>query len=364
MSMKKFLLCTLEYPPQIGGVANYYYHLKDAWPKQSVLDVLDNSNNKLLFKHSFWPWLKSIVAIFKAWRQEKYTLIVIGQILPLGTSAFLLSFMPGFRYALILHGLDYSLARKNPWKRMISSLILKRAKLVIAANTYLQELIVQDNPVLKKSSFILNPAANMPNQNLIVAKEKLIAKHHLENKKVIFSLGRLVRRKGFDYVLKALEDLKDENWVYILSGQGEDETYLQSLIAKHPYRQQIIFLTNLKEEEKWSFLNLCDIFVMPARNIKGDFEGFGIVYLEANLLAKPVIAGDSGGVRDAVVHEQTGLLLDPNNINEITQAIKLLLTNDNLAKDLGVKGQARAIKDFNWPGQAHKLAKIFDSLSL
>ena len=364
MFMKKFLLCTLEYPPQIGGVANYYYHLKEAWPKRSVLDILDNSDNQLLFKHSFWPWLKSLVAMFKAWRQEKYNLIIIGQILPLGTSALLLSFLPGFRYALILHGLDYSLARKNCWKRIISRLILKRAKLVIAANSYLQQLIIQDNPALKKTSFLLNPAANMPDQSLIIEKEKLIAKHQLGDKKVVFSLGRLVRRKGFDYVLKALESLKDENWVYILSGQGEDEAYLRSLIAHHPYRQQIIFLTNLKEEEKWSYLNLCDIFVMPARNIKGDFEGFGIVYLEANLLAKPVIAGNSGGVKDAVIHQQTGLLVNPNNIDEIAQAIKLLLTSTDLAQKLGLQGKKRANKDFNWHGQADKLAKIFDSLSL
>ena len=52
------------------------------------------------------------------------------------------------------------------------------------------------------------------------------------------------------------------------------------------------------------------IFIMPARNIAGDFEGFGIVYLEANLAKKPVIAGDSGGVRDAVVHNLNGLVVD------------------------------------------------------
>jgi len=53
---------------------------------------------------------------------------------------------------------------------------------------------------------------------------------------------------------------------------------------------------------------LCQLVIL-----RGDFEGFGIVYLEANLAKKPVIAGDSGGVRDAVVHNLNGLVVDPEN---------------------------------------------------
>lgn len=94
---------------------------------------------------------------------------------------------------------------------------------------------------------------------------------------------------------------------------------------------------------------------MPARAINGDFEGFGIVYLEANLYGKPVIAGNSGGVSDAVVNNETGLLIDPENISEIADAIKLLVNSPEKRLSLGTTGRERVLRDFLWSSQIKKL---------
>lgn len=94
---------------------------------------------------------------------------------------------------------------------------------------------------------------------------------------------------------------------------------------------------------------------MPARSINGDFEGFGIVYLEANLYGKPVIAGCSGGVSDAVINNKTGLLVNPENISEIAKAIKELIGNPEKRINLGKFGRERAINDFSWATQIKNL---------
>jgi len=121
---------------------------------------------------------------------------------------------------------------------------------------------------------------------------------------------------------------------------------------------KIIIIINADDLEKNNWLNLCDIFIMPSKNINGDFEGFGIVYLEANMAGKPVIASQSGGVGDAVVNGVNGLLVDQENIDKIADAIIKLVEDENLRKKLGESGRNRALKDFNWQRQAKKIFNI------
>jgi phosphatidylinositol alpha-1,6-mannosyltransferase len=142
-----------------------------------------------------------------------------------------------------------------------------------------------------------------------------------------------------------------------MAGRGPREACLKSLVPLELTRK-IIFLGELSENEKWEWLNLADIFIMPARDIIGDFEGFGIVYLEAALCKKPVIAGNSGGVNDAVVSGKTGLIVDPENIKDISLAIEKLVTNSDLRIELGKNGQERAWRDFNWEKRITEIAKF------
>jgi phosphatidylinositol alpha-1,6-mannosyltransferase len=80
-----------------------------------------------------------------------------------------------------------------------------------------------------------------------------------------------------------------------------------------------------------------------------DIEGFGIVYLEANALGKPVVAGQSGGVAEAVMGSQTGLLVqDPTDPLETAQTILKILRNPELGQRLGQQGFKRVERDFNW----------------
>lgn len=120
----------------------------------------------------------------------------------------------------------------------------------------------------------------------------------------------------------------------------------------------IFFLGKITDEEKWAWLNLCDIFTMPSRQIGDDFEGFGIVYLEASLCGKPIVAGRSGGVEDAVLDGETGLLVNPEDTKEIADAIIKLAKDEGLRKSLGEAGKKRAGEEFNWRRQVKKIYSI------
>ena len=104
--------------------------------------------------------------------------------------------------------------------------------------------------------------------------------------------------------------------------------------------------------------NLCDVFIMPARESKDDVEGFGIVYLEAASFTKPVIAGRGGGVREAVVDNETGILVDGKNADEIAGAIIKLFKDKDLREKLGRQGRERVEKEFSWEKSAGEFEKL------
>jgi phosphatidylinositol alpha-1,6-mannosyltransferase len=95
---------------------------------------------------------------------------------------------------------------------------------------------------------------------------------------------------------------------------------------------------------------------MPNRVLGGaDWEGFGIVFLEAALSRRPSIAGRSGGAGDAVVDEVTGLLVDPESPHELTHALRRLLQDDQLRDRLGRAGQEMARTRFTSGAAAESL---------
>jgi phosphatidylinositol alpha-1,6-mannosyltransferase len=89
----------------------------------------------------------------------------------------------------------------------------------------------------------------------------------------------------------------------------------------------------------------------------GDIEGFGTVFLEANACGKPVVAGKSGGVSEAVINDRTGLLVDPKDAGQIRSAVLRLLRDEEYARKLGENGLLRVRRDFGWEARAKELEK-------
>lgn len=347
------LLVALEYPPLVGGVETYYEKLAKYWPEE--ITVLDNSRGQLL-RRGWWRGVFSVAAYIRSYKPEW---VLVGEILPVGIMVYLVSWFLPFKYAVFLHGLDFSLATKSFRKRFITGRILRRADKILAVNSYTAAEIQRNFPELKARIFLALPGAEIEQKPSEASSLGLRHNYNLENAFLLVTVARFVKRKGVDMVLRALPTVIKHipNLRYVIIGQGPDEEYLKRIIEELHLETHVIMLSGLDRENKNKWMAAADIFVMPARNINGDYEGFGIVYLEANLLGKPVIAGLSGGVGDAVVDGLNGLRVNEEDTLSIAEGILKLYDDKDVRERLGRQGEERA-HSFEWKLQVKKIFAI------
>jgi phosphatidyl-myo-inositol dimannoside synthase len=196
------------------------------------------------------------------------------------------------------------------------------------------------------------------------AKELLRIKYNLKGKMVLLGLSRLMPRKGFDSVIKALPKLikKYPNLVFVVAGSGPDQKRLKKLAAKFKVLEQVIFLGAIPFEQLPDTYNLADLFAMPCRSrFNGlDVEGFGIVYLEAAACALPVIAGNSGGAVEAVMAGHTGDLVTSS---DLSSKLDRLLGDSELRMRYGTAGRKWVQQNFELKSRGETLIKLLEKRS-
>ncbi len=177
----------------------------------------------------------------------------------------------------------------------------------------------------------------------------------LEGKFVLLTIARLVPRKGHHLVLEALEGIRDRAPAlrYVVAGEGPEGASLRREVQRHRLEDRVIFTGEVSDEERTALLHLCDLFVMPNRDILRkdgtlDTEGFGIVFLEAAACSKPVIGGRAGGAEEAVSDGLTGLLVDPERPEDLQRALLRLSHDRGLCTRLGREGRRRVEREFTW----------------
>lgn len=167
---------------------------------------------------------------------------------------------------------------------------------------------------------------------------------------LILSVGRLSRRKGFDMVICSLPELLREGLDvrYALIGIGDDWDYLANLAKEMGVSDRVHMLGHVSPEDLPRWYNACDIFVMPNREINGDTEGFGMVFVEAAACGKPAIAGKAGGTGAAVLDGVTGLRIDGDQPAQVVEGLKRVLSDGAVAQRLGDVALARTRERFHW----------------
>ena len=367
MTQVNTLLITLEFPPYYGGVSNYYWNLVKYWPSPDKIHVLHNNDNLLTFSSlPLLSWLPALFHLRREIKEKNIDHVIVGQIWPLGWITYLISKTFKIQYSIILHGTIFSSAIQQRRKRPILKKVLKKADKVICANSFTAKSV--STYINKKEKVhIVNPGIEIEDktENKESRIQQIKTDIGLENKYILLSVGRLVKRKGFDNVIKSLPEAikKVPNLIYVVIGSGEDEKRLRALVEEMDLDNKVLFLNNVNDDDKQAWYDLCDCFIMPSRVIEGDYEGFGIVYLEANLAGKPVIAGKSGGVQDVVKDGLNGLLVDSESVDEIKETIVKLAQDKNLRNRLGEKAKLFVSKNFDWKKQISHIFSILMSPS-
>ena len=180
------------------------------------------------------------------------------------------------------------------------------------------------------------------------------------DEKLVLSVGRLSRRKGFDQMIRAVALLNAEGIQvrYVIAGIGEDADYLDGLIREHNLQDIVDRIGAVSEADLPRWMNTCDVFAMPNREINGDNEGFGMVFIEAAACGKPSLAGDAGGTGSAVLHEITGLRVDGTSVLAVSNELRKILMQYNLAATLGQHALDRVKCEFAWERVAEKTRRL------
>jgi phosphatidyl-myo-inositol dimannoside synthase len=167
---------------------------------------------------------------------------------------------------------------------------------------------------------------------------------------IFLSVARLVPRKGVELVVRAFRAVLDiaPGAQLVIVGDGPERPRLARAIAELELGASVSLAGALDATALLACYHSADVFVLPARSIEPDVEGFGIVYLEASACGLPVIGPDCGGPRDAIEDGTTGLLVDPLDQRDLEQAMCRLATNPLLRARLGRQGRQRVVDRFRW----------------
>lgn len=183
-----------------------------------------------------------------------------------------------------------------------------------------------------------------------------------ENEKIILFVGSLSiynRYKGVDYLIRAIHKIKssNNNLKLVIVGRGELVSELSGIAQQLNLEREIVFATSVGDREIACYYAMCDVFVLPS--ISGP-ESFGIVLLEAMASGKPVIASDLPGVNEIVKNGITGYLVEPKNIEQLSQRILKIIKNDELRKKFGENSRRVAISEYNWENIVEKFEELYN----
>ena len=171
-------------------------------------------------------------------------------------------------------------------------------------------------------------------------------------------VGRLVARKGVDRLIDAIALLRERGVVLHVIGDGPDRAALEQRAWDAGIAERVRFAGAVDDSTRNAALAEAWCFAMPSRREGGDFEGFGIVYLEAAMAGLPAIGGRGCGAEDAIVDGTTGLLVDETTPRRLRTHSRRCSTTGRAPRPMGARGRARALEDFSWRGNALTIARL------
>ena len=310
------------------------------------------------------PWLKP-ESLMMYWHflwcsirlalKHRFIAVHAGRVLPEGLVAWLVARIFRIPVVIYAHGEEITTWRQ-PGKFKAMSFAFRHADKVVANSEFTYDQLLRLG-VSPEHIEIIYPGVDVEVFKPDLVCDDLKESINLKPKqKLILSVGRLSRRKGFDMVIRSLPSLLETGLDvrYAIIGIGEDLNYLAALAKELNISERVHLLGHVAAEDLPRWYNACDVFAMPNREINGDTEGFGMVFIEAAACSRAALAGIAGGTGAAVENGITGLRIDGESVIAVTAALKAILTDDNYATHLGRSGYARAISQFSWDATAAK----------
>ncbi|MCX5770900.1 MAG: glycosyltransferase family 4 protein [Candidatus Hydrogenedentes bacterium] len=360
----RILIPTADYPPIEGGIgtvalqvarelARLGHEVTVVAPYFAGMEDFDRAEPVTVIRYKGYGagWLRLAPMFAKSWPLLRKTDLVLGINISYGGLIGWLG-QKRFRvpYLTFAYAYEFLKFRHNPLASALLRRIYARSAAAIAISSYSRDRLVEFGVPANRVRVIhpgANPAPPPDPEAVRAIKHKFV----LDTDHVILAVGRMIRRKNHVALVKAMPRVLERfpDAVLIVVGQGPTMMDTVHAAWHAGVREHVIFPGRLSDEETAMLYDACEVFALPTgQDGRGQVEGFGLVFAEAHAHGKPVVAGRSGGVADAVIDGETGLLVDPSQPHEIADAILRLMADPEFARRLGENGRRRVKKELNW----------------
>jgi rhamnosyl/mannosyltransferase len=363
------------YPPVFGGIQNVMYEFTTGLNEenihcdvlcsnnQNIYQITDEDGYKIFRTKSYGIYFSTSITpqmIFKLKEiQNEYDIISIHAPDPMAALAL---FMIKPQGRVVLHWHSDVIKQKFLLKLFdpLQNWLINRADVIIGATKIHiedsnQAHLMKDKNVILPYPFNSNTLKSCVDINLFSE-----LKENYKNKKIIFSMGRLIYYKGFSYLIEAAKYLNDD-YVILIGGEGELEASLKKIIDDNNLTSKVKLIGFIPHKELGTYYKLCDIFCLSSVFRS---EMFGIVQLEAMSFGKPIITSklEKSGVCSVNIHGVTGQCVASNNAIAIADAIISILKNHYTYKTYSENCIYRVDEVFNKKKVINKLINIYKKL--
>ncbi|CAL4867952.1 GDP-mannose-dependent alpha-(1-6)-phosphatidylinositol monomannoside mannosyltransferase [Asticcacaulis sp. MM231] len=360
------LVVTQSFLPDVGGTQQYLTGLADAFAarghaievfcrktSRSAAKAFDATRSYTIHRYGgirIIRQLRVAATIARRVRQGDVTVIVADS----WKSLELLdrSKLKGVRIVCIAHGNEYLTHSAIKAGRLRRS--LAKADVVAANSRFtagLAHAFAGSVPVE-----VVLPGIMAPGE----AREAVAAAPQGER---LLCIARLEPRKGIDQIIRALAELQADYPQVVLDivGKGEDKDRLIALAEQLGVTGRMHFHGYVSDARKAELIRQARVFVLPNRREHGSVEGFGLVFLEAAAYGVPSIAGKDGGVGDAVIDGETGLIVDGEDVATLTAGLRRLLSDEALRQRMGAQAQTRFWSEFVWHAAVTRFETVLNT---
>ena len=281
--------------------------------------------------------------------------------LPEGLIGWRVARRRGIGFWCYVHGEELTLARTSRELRWLTRLVLARAERIVANSDHTRNLVLGEWRVAPDRVVVLHPGVDTSRFVPAPPSDARRAALGWGGRPVVLTVGALQKRKGQDTMIRALPLIRQRipSVLYAIAGEGWEREYLVRLAGELGVEDAVQFRGVASEGELVDCYQQCDLFALPNRTVGWDFEGFGIVLLEAQACARAVVTGQSGGTVEAVDAPRTGIALDCTEPDRLAAAVVDLLGDPSRLSAMGTRGRQWAIDRFDWVRTAQAAEALF-----
>lgn len=336
-----------KYAPKHLEVLGYGNFLPHEWSQSNFKLVFLYFRNIILFI----PFLVSMfISAIKICKKERIDILFSHWIFPCGLIGLVAAKILKIRPSLTIYGTDLVFMKKFKltW---LGRWILNSYPNIIAISEYTKNVAlsfgVNDIGKIKVIPMGVYPPKNVENGEL----DKLRRKLGINNKKIIFSVHRLIPLKGTEYLIKSASLVVKEypDVKFIIGGEGPMRTELESLIEELNLEGNVILTGFIPEEKLHLYYALCDVYIISSiRDEAGNTEGLGVPVIEAMSYGKPVIGFDVGGPKYTIRDGVNGFSVKEKDWEDMGEKILELLSDEKLREEFGDRGMEIYYEEYTW----------------